>query len=76
MTVSIPEVLEKYSVGDSLDDAELKALFEFFEKAEDTLHKLARFYNAGFGLAHRAALNDLQVLESFKNARKRDERYG
>lgn len=69
----VNSALQKFSVGDGLDDDELKVLHKFFENTEQHLHQLERYYDAGFGLARKAALANLQTLESFKHARNREK---
>lgn len=67
----INKALSKHSIGDGLTDGELSTLTDLFTRMESDLGRLSRHYNAGFGLAHKAALRELQVLESFRDARER-----
>ena len=63
--------LAKFAVGDGIEDNELNELIKLFRRAENDLRKLTHQFNAGFGLARKEALSNLQRLESFKLARAR-----
>lgn len=72
MAVNIPDVLQKYSVGDGLADDELEAMIDFFKTMEDGLNKLSFYYNAGYGLARDNVVHSLIALNEFKYAREKD----
>lgn len=61
--------LARFKVGDGLDNKELNALIELFERVNNDLRKLTHQFDAGFGLAHKEVLSNLQQLKSFKLAR-------
>jgi len=63
--------LARFKVGDGIDNVELNALLKLFERVHNDLQKLSRQFDAGFGLARKEALSNLQRLESFKFARER-----
>lgn len=61
--------LARFKVGDGLDNKELNALIELFERVNNDLRKLTHQFDAGFGLARKEVLSNLQQLKSFKLAR-------
>ena len=73
MSVDLNAALKKFQYGDGLTDKELGALIELFTRVEHDLMTLMQHYDAGFGLARKDALRQLQTLESFWHAREREK---
>lgn len=72
MPVDLNAALKKYSHGDGLTDAELAEVLNLFERLENDLCTLSRHFDAGYGITHKAAMREMQTLESFSHARERE----
>lgn len=66
--------LKKYSYGDGLTDQELVEVIDLFTRLEDDLCTLVRHFDPGYGLAHKAAMHELQRLECFARAREENKK--